>query len=468
MTRVLLLDPDTIRRERLCRAFIAAGVRVTEASDSEGLSVPDLAEIDVIIANADLPSGDGIALRSLCGDLPLILFTENGSVRRAVEAMQLGACDYLATPFEPDELVAALDRCIHRSEFTRGPPFPSTRMIGDCPEMLELSRRIDAIAGAQTSLLILGESGSGKELVARAVHAASPRRARAMISCNCATIPESLIEAELFGDQQDSGYARLGLLEAANHGTLFLDEIGELTLPAQARLLRMLQSSNTGFGSVGNEHGDRQIERQTDVRLITATHRDLRPLVAAGRFLEDLYARLSAATLIVPPLRERGNDVIELSNWLLQRICHRLSRPVLRLSDAALAAIRRYDWPGNVRELENALERAVILCPAGIIEASLLGIDSSRGDSSKGGSSKADSTNASAHAARQLSDDNDTETSLEGYFLKFVLEHQDALTETQLAAKLGISRKSLWERRQRLNIPRKRTRTRAPRRDGDG
>jgi two-component system response regulator HydG len=305
--------------------------------------------------------------------------------------------------------------------------------------MLELFERIDVLAHSDAPLLIRGESGSGKELVARAVHAASSRRSRPMIALNCATIPTSLMESELFGDDAGSE-PRRGLIEAAAGSTLFLDEIGSLTVEAQSRLLSQMQQRDERDSTIG---------RPVDVRIIAATHRDLRPLVDAGRFSAGLYERLIATALTVPPLRERGSDITELATRLLRRICFKLSKPELTLSEAALSAIAGYDWPGNVRELENALERAVILCDNGVIEPELLAIDVPK----------------SAPSATQGTLESDGDTSLERYFVKFVLDHQDAMTETELASKLGISRKSLWERRQRLNIPRKRSGARALRRD---
>ena len=425
-------------------------VRGTRDGCADGieLGASDLSGIDLVLANADLPSGRALGIRKHFGDLPLILFTHDTSVRHAVEAMQQGAADYFVLPLEPGELIRAIGRCLElrpRSDPHSGDVLP---MVGRCPAMLDLFGHIETLAQTESSLLILGESGSGKELVARAVHAASRRRNRPMISLNCATVPPSLIESELFGDRPGESDSRRGLVEAAEHGTLFLDEVSALTLDAQTRLLQLLRATDAARGS---PHGSQSNGGDIDVRLIAATHRDLQPLVADGRFLADLYVRLNATTLAVPPLRERGNDVVELSNWLLQRICNKLSRPALTLSDSALEAISSYEWPGNVRELENALERAVILCTGDVIEAQLLAIDSSK----------------SARRVQTTTSEDDTQTSLEGYFVKFVLEHQDALTETELANKLGISRKSLWERRQRLNIPRKRTRTRAPRRDSD-
>jgi two-component system, NtrC family, response regulator HydG len=447
MRRVLLLDPDVARRDRLCHGLTEKGLLSIGIGDRDGLVSIDLAGIDVVLSKDDLPSGPATRLRDRLGGLPLILFTDDPSVRRAVEAMQQGAADYLVLPFDTDEAIAAINRSLERS-LARGDERSQpamAMMVGHCPAMLNLFERIQTLGETHGSLLIQGESGSGKELVARAVHAASRRRTRPLISLNCATIPTSLIETELFGDRAGTDHRR-GLVDAADEGTLFLDEISALPMEAQERLLQLLQeddsrnSARTGNGS------------NVDVRVIAATHRDLRPLVDAGRFLEPLYVRLNATTLTVPPLRERGHDVVELANWLLRRISHKLSKPEMSLSESALVAIGRYDWPGNVRELENALERAVILCDGTVIEADLLAIDTVK---------------APRRSSQSFTEETEGETSLEGYFVKFVLEHQDALTETELASKLGISRKSLWERRQRLNIPRKRTGTRAPRRDSE-
>jgi two-component system, NtrC family, response regulator HydG len=451
MIRVLIVDPDATRRRRLHRMLADNGLSVTEVHDAGDIAGVDLRNIDAVVGNAELGAARGIDLVKTLGDVPLILYTENASVRRAVEAMQQGAMDYLAIPFEPTDLVASIQRSLTRvspgRHADRAPAVPMP-MVGRCRAMLDLFERIQAVAERQCVVLIRGEAGSGKELVARAVHAAGPRRTMPLIALNCATIPAALIETELFGTEvaahPGDDRARTGLIEAAQHGVLFLDEIGALAMPAQTRLMRALDEGS--YLSVGASQG-----RPIDIVLIAATHRELRPLVEAGRFRADLYQRLSAVTLVVPPLRERGDDVVELAHWLLERTCHKLSKPQLVLSSAAIAAIRDYDWPGNVRELENALERAVILCDGREIEPALLAIASTR---------------ATPRPQPRLKvDDLDAETSLEGYFVKFVLDHQDSLTETELAIKLGISRKSLWERRQRLDIPRKRTRNRGSRRD---
>ena len=266
---------------------------------------------------------------------------------------------------------------------------------------------------------------------------------------NCAAIPESLIESELFGHEKGAftgaSAGRAGLVEAADGGTLFLDEIGELPLEAQARLLRVLQEGEIRrVGSVQSQ--------KVDVRLIAATHRDLKGLAKIGQFREDLYYRLHVIALKLPALRERGADVSEIARAFLLRQCMRQGREDLYFAPDAEQAIRHYPWPGNVRELENAIERAVILCESTAISGELLGIDielSGLEEDDDFVGLPAQASNSSLEPTEDLS--------LEDYFQHFVLEHQDHMTETELARKLGISRKCLWERRQRLGIPRRKS-----------
>ncbi|WP_257274578.1 sigma 54-interacting transcriptional regulator, partial [Endozoicomonas sp. SESOKO4] len=252
--------------------------------------------------------------------------------------------------------------------------------------------------------------------------------------------------SELFGHEKGSftgaTAARTGLIEAANTGTLFLDEIGELPLEAQARLLRVLQEGE--IRRVGSVHS-----QKVDVRLIAATHRNLRQLSASGHFREDLYYRLKVVELRIPALRERGNDVLLLAEKLLEKVCKKMELEVYSYSPEAMAAICQHQWPGNVRELEHAIERAVILCDDDIITPETLDLDVHV----KSTLFKADTSNTNSHNEVETQDG----LSLEDYFQRFVLEHQNQMTETELARKLGISRKTLWERRQRLGIPRKKT-----------
>jgi DNA-binding NtrC family response regulator len=285
-------------------------------------------------------------------------------------------------------------------------------------------------------VLILGESGTGKELVARAVHDASRRRDAPLVTVNCAAIPENLLESELFGHEKGAFTGalatRVGLVEEAHGGTLFLDEIGELPASAQARLLRLLQESE--LRRVG---GTRTLK--VNVRVIAATHRDLDAMIRSGQFRSDLYFRLRVFEIRLPPLRERKSDLPLLTEKLLEKVRTRLHRAPLTLSPETLAALTAHHWPGNVRELENALERAVILCEGTTLTPDLLALEPS-----------------ATISAGQAAADPPTATSLEDYFIRFVRENEDTMDETQLAEALGISRKSLWARRQRLNLQRKR------------
>ena len=326
--------------------------------------------------------------------------------------------------------------------------YPVTGMVGSSSAMQEVFARVDKVAPTDATVLIVGESGTGKELVARALHENSTRSAAPMITMNCAAIPSNLIESELFGHEKGSFTgavgAQEGVIEAADTGTLFLDEIGELPAEAQARLLRVLQD-----GEIRRVGAART--KRVDVRLVAATHRDLPKMVADGSFREDLYFRLLVMEIQLPPLRDREGDVEELAEALLAKSCERLHKPPLTLEPAALTAMKNYAWPGNVRELEHAIERAVILCDDERIGAELLALDGPRGPSTSIGDSPAKGgAEATASSAGR------TDLSLEEYFKAFVETHQSEMTETQLAQRLGISRKALWERRQRLGIPKPR------------
>jgi DNA-binding NtrC family response regulator len=316
--------------------------------------------------------------------------------------------------------------------------------------MNDLFTKISKVAPTDATVLIQGESGTGKELVARALHTQSRRKDAPMISVNCAAIPETLIESELFGHEKGAftGAAslRLGLVEAADGGTLFLDEIGELPLEAQARLLRVLQEGEIRrVGSVQS--------RKVDVRLIAATHRNLKELASKAEFREDLYYRLNVLELHLPPLRARGQDVIELAEFMLKRSCEKMNRGLMQITGASRQAILQYQWPGNVRELENAIERAVILADGNEVTLENMAIDVSPDQFVP----QALKENLLEPEASRSSEANQGDLSLDDYFMHFVLENEDGMNETDLARKLGVSRKCLWERRQRLGIPRKKS-----------
>lgn len=320
----------------------------------------------------------------------------------------------------------------------------SRELTGVSPALQEIQALSNQVAKTDAIVLLLGESGTGKEVVARTIHQQSLRSDKPFVAVNCGAIPGELLESELFGHEKGAFTgaisSRRGRFELAEGGTLFLDEIGELPSHVQARLQQVLEVGTIHELDTGDAH-------HVDVRLLSATHRDLKQLIDNNLFREDLYYRINVVTLQIPPLRERGDDILRIAEVFLQQTTKKLARQCGGLSPSARQAMLAYDWPGNVRELENAIERAVILCNEGEIDEELLAIE------------------VSAARIDPLLNKPADQTSLEDYFVRFVTDHQDQLTETELAQKLGISRKSLWERRQRLDIPRKRTKKRGPRRD---
>ena len=444
MNRILVIEDEQVIRNALSRLLERNGYHTSEAgSIAEAKPLLDQQEFALVIADLRLPGAPGTDVIPLAQGIPVLVMTSYASVRSAVDSMKLGAVDYIAKPFDHDEMLLLVERILARSRLERQKnalksdlerSYPVTGMVGDCTAMREAFERIRRVAPTDTTVLILGDSGTGKELAARAVHENSARSDAPIITVNCAAIPEGLIESELFGHEKGAFTgaveSRQGLIEMADGGSLFLDEIGELSLSTQARLLRVLQQGE--IRRVGADH-----DRNVDIRLIAATHRDLRQLVTEQRFRDDLYFRLQVMEIQLPPLRERGPDIDTLAEYLLAKTCSRLNRQPLVFAPDALEAIRAYPWPGNVREMENAIERAVIL---------------------------SDDTQLAAHALAlgpvALPDvptepmTTPTDQSLEAYFRQFVLEHQDELTETELARRLGISRKALWERRQRFDLPR--------------
>ncbi len=437
MSSILVVEDEAVIRGELARVLRREGHEVTAVVDVPSAREAGPTSFDLVLTDLHLPGPSGDVLLEDSGGAPVIVMTAFGSVRTAVDAMKRGAADYLSKPFDPDELVLTVKRVLGRKRLERENdalrrtrPAP-TGMVGACAAMRDVFARIEKVAPTNATVLVLGESGTGKELVAKAIHEQSDRSASgAFVPVNCASIPENLVESELFGHERGAFTgaisAQTGLVEASHEGTLFLDEIGELPASAQARLLRVLQEREVR--RVGSNKAKR-----VDVRLVAATHRNLRAMVSEGTFREDLYFRLKVLEIELPPLRDRGDDMLAIARTLLEREARRRSKGTLTFDEDAEQALMEHDWPGNVRELQNAVERALILHEGGPVTRSLLGLE--------------------ARPARR-SQPPRAELSLEEYFKAFVREHQESVGETELARRLGISRKSLWERRQRLGIPR--------------
>ena len=322
MSHILVVEDEAIIRNAVRRLLTRHNHEVTEADSVDAAKALDLTSYDMIISDLRLPGGHGTDLIELAGKVPVLIMTSYASLRSAVDAMKLGAVDYIAKPFDHDEMIQAVERILAMRTDTDDTatdthedlpePVPSseTGIIGSCEPMQLLFRKIAKVAPTDATVLIQGESGTGKELVAKAIHNQSRRADKPLISVNCAAIPETLIESELFGHEKGAFTGataqRQGLVEAADGGTLFLDEIGELPLEAQARLLRVLQEGEIRrVGSVQSQ--------KVNVRLVAATHRNLKELSSQGEFREDLYYRLNVMELHLPPLRDRGEDVIEIA-----------------------------------------------------------------------------------------------------------------------------------------------------------
>ncbi len=372
MSTVLVVDDEPNYLVVLSELLRDEGFEVFTAQDGvAALEIVRQTDLDIVLTDMRMPRMDGLELlqqiKAHDRDLPVIVLTAYAEVEKAVAAMQAGASSYLAKPFSNEELVVGIAKAVEhhslarevrrlRSEVTPRAHFAG--MVGKNPRMLQMYHLIEKVAPTPSSVLITGESGTGKELVARAIHALSPRADNPFVAVNCAALAEGLLESELFGHERGAftGAAgmRKGRFELADQGTVFLDEIGEMAPSLQAKLLRVLQEKC--FERVG---GERTIA--VDVRLLTATNRDLRDEVEAGRFREDLYYRLNVIHLHLPPLRERRDDIPALVVAFVVKYCQRLGKAPLELSSDALRLLVSLPWEGNVRELENTIERAVIL-----------------------------------------------------------------------------------------------------------
>ena len=441
MSSILVVEDEPIIQESLVRLLRRQGHEVTGVASVAEAEEKSINTYDLIISDLRLPGEPGTELIGRAAPTPVLIMTSYSTVQSAVEAMKQGAVDYISKPFNHDEMILTVKRILEKSsmeqqntilkgEIARN--YPIDGMVAECDAMLEIVERIRRVAATDSTVLIQGETGTGKELVARAIHSQSSRRGQALVTVNCAAFAESQIESELFGHERGAFTGALemkkGLIEVANGATLFLDEIAELPLDAQARLLNVLEQ-----GEIRRVGSNKLI--RADVRMLAATHKNLHQMVETGLFREDLYYRLNVVEITLPPLRERGGDIRLLADTVLTKMAQRIHRKPMSFDAEAYAQLTGYSWPGNVRELENVIERAVIVSGDDMIEAGDLALDSVE--------------TASQLPLYEL----ENRLSLDEYFVSFVKKYQQQFNETELARMLGISRKNLWEKRQRLEIP---------------
>jgi DNA-binding NtrC family response regulator len=450
MLKVLVVDDEPDLCNLIAEELAGEGHDVACATDgAQALSMATGTDYDVVLADVRLPKVDGLTLlrqiRERAPATDTIVMTGHANIPAAVAILKEGAFDYLTKPIRVDELGIQMSRLetfrrLHRdladARAKLAAPPTEAQLIGHSPEIQRLIKRLTAVAPSDASVVIRGESGTGKELVARALHEGSARDAKAFVAVNCAAFPDTLLEAELFGHERGAFTGaisrRVGRFQAADGGTLFLDEVAELSQAAQVKLLRVLQE-----GTIEPLGSDRTIP--VDVRIVAATHRDLRKEIAEGRFREDLYYRINTIELTIPPLRERTGDLPILVNHFIRRFSNRKT-PTTGLSWRAWSAFEGHPFPGNVRELMHAVEHAVLLSGGGEIDFEHL---------------PSAITGAGRHPAA------DTETILplaeamrafeRGYLLRTLADFDGKRAVT--AESLGISRKSLWEKLRHHGVP---------------
>jgi len=384
---VLLADDEEGILKTLGRALGQEGYEVVATkSAAEAQRLLADRSFDVFVVDYRMPGRTGLELIRDLAAAPeaerpqIVMMTAHATIENAIEAMRLGAYDYLQKPFEIEELLVVVRRALEEQSLRRQhryllaereEEFNHYGIVGKSRAICEVIQKLELVARAKSTVLITGETGTGKELAARAIHARSAQHDRPLIKLNCAAIPEALIESELFGHVKGAFTGavanRRGRFALADGGSIFLDEIGTLSAPVQAKLLRVLQERE--FEPVGSER-----TQTVDLRVIAATNRDLRAMVAEGRFLEDLYYRMSVIPIALPPLRERREDIPLLAEHFVRKHAQRTGRRIDRVEADVLDRLSAYDWPGNVRELENTIERAVVLAAGTVIEASAISI----------------------------------------------------------------------------------------------
>jgi len=438
--KILIVDDSQDTLEVLSRNLSGSGYRVyTAQSVSEAIKVLESESMDLVITDLKMPKVSGLDLvrhvRENLPDIEVMMITGYATVEGAVEAMKTGAEEYLTKPFTDEELLSAVSRSLDKLHMRRAQtvsPSPVEKMrglIGESAAMQKVYKDIGKAAGIPATVLITGESGTGKEMVARAIHYQSVRATAPFVPVNCGGIPETLLESELFGHVKGAFTgaveSRAGFFQTADGGTIFLDEISETSLAMQVKLLRVLQDKEVCM--VGSNH-----PRKVDVRIMAATNKDLAGLVKQQVFREDLYFRLNVLPLEVPPLRERGDDILQLISYFCDKFSKEFGREPPRFSDQSLRALRGYPWPGNVRELENLVQRVMVMADGKEI-------------------APPDLPTPMRFSAPRASGELKPLAQVEAEHIRLVLTRVDG-NKTKAAEILGIDRKTLRDKLKRLSI----------------
>lgn len=440
--RILVVDDAVDTLEMLQRNLTARRYQVVTAGGvADAVKLLEDAAVDLVITDLKMPGGSGFDLirhvRANLPDTEVIMITGYATVDGAVQAVKSGAEEYLAKPFTDEELFAAVRRALDKLQARRlaarraeAPPPAHYGLVGESEPLAKVTRAIAKAAVTSATVLITGESGTGKELVARAIHYSSPRASAPFVPVNCGAIPSELLESELFGYVKGSftgaSETRAGFFQTADGGTIFLDEVSEMPLPMQVKLLRVLQDKEVFM--VGSRRS-----RSVDVRITAATNKDLLDLVRKERFREDLYYRLNVVTVDLPPLRERGDDVLLLAQFFARKFAEQAGKAVPRFSDDVLAVFRNYYWPGNVRELENVCQRLVVMSENEVIDVP-------------------DLPSLMRYSALRETGFNRTLAAVEAEYILHVLNAVGG-NKTRAAEILGIDRKTLREKLKAVRPP---------------
>lgn len=445
--RLLIVEDEETLAESLKRVFMREGYEVDTSSSAEhAFMLLKERYYDLIIADIILPGLTGIDLlrktREYNPDQIVIIITANASLETAIEALRAGAYDYVMKPIIHEEIKRTVRHALRERSLRSEnlilkrqieERYDFERIVGRSKAITSLIDEVKKIADARSNVLILGETGTGKELFARAIHYNSYRKDHPFIPINCSAIPENLLESELFGYVKGAftgaTTSKRGLFEEADGGSVFLDEIGDLSLPLQAKLLRVIDDRE--IRPIGGIHS-----KKVDIRIIAATNKDISEAVKRGEFREDLFYRINVVTIRIPPLRDRREDILMLACHFLDKFSHELGKSVKYIDDRAMKLLHDYEWPGNIRELQNIIERAVLITETDTILPEHLpeGL-------------KVSSFFPTESINRALS--------IEDYTKEFIIRYQSIYTEQKLAEMLGISRKSLWEKRKRWGLLRR-------------